>query len=211
MKNKPHTHTLMKPHTLLGSWRRILGRPRWWCPLDTSHSRSRGRAGVWTLCRCSWHHTGWSGQERHMNIHHTLMQKSVDRFRVFPTTLGMNGGLSFWARRSSQLMGAKKECSCSSAWTHTEISPAGVCCIWYASLLAVDSQGHGSLPNAWRRIFPTVPARATGQPGSPHRAAARGREGFSQTSLTCFGCKMEAVIGSSKTGKGEDAAGGDGE
>lgn len=50
-----------------------------------------------------------------MNTHRALVQKSAYCLGVFPTTLGMNGGLSFRARRSSQLMGAKKECSCSSA------------------------------------------------------------------------------------------------
>lgn len=149
----------------------------------------------------------WKGAT-HEHTPHTI-QKSADRFRGRPTTLGMNGGLSFRVRRSSQLMGAKKECSCSSAWTHTEIRAAGVCCVWYASLLAVHSQGHGSLPNAWRCVFPVVPATVTGQPGSTHHAAARVREERSQTSLPCFGYKMEAVTDRSKRVKGEDAARGD--
>lgn len=94
-----------------------------------------------------------------------------------------------------------------------KINPAGICCVWYASPLTALLQSHGCPPNAWRRIFPTVPARASGQPGSHRRAAARGCEGCSQTSPPCFGYKMEAVRGGSRTGKGEGAAaaGGDGE
>lgn len=79
-----------------------------------------------------------AGLERSDTCRHTA--HSCDNQPIgsesFPTTLGTNGGLSFRAKRSSQSMGAKKECSCSSAWTHTEINPAGICCVWYASPLA---------------------------------------------------------------------------
>lgn len=46
------------------------------------------------------------------------------------TTFGMNGGLTFLAKRLFQLMDAKKECSCSSTWIHTEIRPSVVRCVY---------------------------------------------------------------------------------
>lgn len=129
----------------------------------------------------------------------------------FPTTLGTNGGLSFRAKRSSQSMGAKKECSCSSAWTQTLKSvPLGFAAFDMHRRSLALLQDHGSPPNAWRRISPTVPARASGQPGWHRRAAARGREGCSRTSLPCSGYKMEAVGKRAKV-EGAAAAGGDGE
>lgn len=44
------------PPTPPGSWKRILGRPRWSCPPDTAHSQMHGQFLAWTLGQCSWYH-----------------------------------------------------------------------------------------------------------------------------------------------------------
>lgn len=121
--------------TPLGSRRRIQGRPHRSRPADTSHSQRWGRVAVWTLGRCSWHHRDQSGAERDRNtywatlcIYLKIVMLST-RFWITPTTFGMNGGLTFLARRSSQLIDAKKGCSCSSTCIHVKIRPSVLRCV----------------------------------------------------------------------------------
>lgn len=200
----------MKPALLpippLGSWRRILGRPRWSrCPPDTAHSQRQGQVVAWTRCRCSWRHRGPTGEERGITTHSgtlciDLTKKTVFsiHFWITPTTFGMNGGRTFLARRSSQLMDAKKGCSCSSTWRHIDITSSAVMCLYVHHRLSVcvffcvHLPGHCSRLSVWQHLFPAIPLRVSGSLETPHYAPAVEREVCSQTSLLCYGCKMEA-------------------
>lgn len=185
----------MKPHSPLGSWKRIPGRPHLLHLPGTSHSQRWGPVGVWTLGQCSWHHRDHS--VKGVRNEHTLCtdgqkELSTPLWRTL-TTFGMKGGLTFLARRLSQLMDAKKECSCSSTWTHTEITPSvfSMFCS-RASLPVVHLRGRGYPLNAWRHAFPAIPPTVNRQPETPHYADAGGHEVCSQTSLPCCSCRMEA-------------------
>lgn len=106
--------------------------------------------------------TSLERSESWSNIVHWYKESSLGHFWITPTTFGMNGGLTFLASSLFQFMDAKKECSCSSTWTHTEVRPVVVGGGFM--LNAVHLQGLDSPLSACRLASPAIPLTANGQP-----------------------------------------------
>ena len=183
--------------TPLGSWRRIRGRPRWHCPPGSAHSRRPGRVVAWTRGRCGWYHrvhTGANTNTHSGTLHSLETTVPSTHFWIPRTTLGMKGGSTFLARRSSQSMEAKKGCSCSSSCKHLNIrSSVLVLVSQFVSLFqAVHLRGHSSPLCVWWSPGPASPPTVSGPPETPRCPAAEERRVCSRTSLLCCGCRMEA-------------------
>lgn len=67
-----------------------------------------------------------------------------------------------------------------------------LCALLFVFLLCVHLQSHGPALNVWRHPFPASLSAKSEQPEILRHAAAKEREVYSQTSLLCYGCKMEA-------------------
>lgn len=170
--------------------------------MDTSYSYNLSRR-----------HIGepWEGSIGHVSQHVTQTEGGGDwkkrELRVkIPhntlTRLGMNGGGTFLASRSSQLMDKKKVWPCSSAYKQSEtarqcvygcVCLCGLACMCQHSVpggvMGGCLQGHVLPQGVWYSLSPAGPAAETGQTGTHFYGAAGGCEGCSQTSRPYCDCR----------------------